>query len=224
MMPPEAVEAGLKKIAASVGLALLAGPGLAQGLTVYGGAELEVYHDENGPSTGTTSYLSGYVELEFSGFYGGVWAQVADDDLMDEYDLYLGCRNALDLGLSYDFSYMRYFYPNDGGNCCGEYLLSLGMPFGDQFSGSLDVYHDPDADLSSAHLGAAFAATDALELSANWESYEVDGAGNEQEWDLGATYYLGEETSADLRNYDGSEYAGSYWGLSLAWDSTLLGG
>ena len=214
----------MKKIAAAVGLVLLAGPGLAQGLTVYGGAELEFYHDENGPGTGTTSYLSGYVELEFSGLYGGVWAQVADDDLMDEYDLYLGYRNALASGLSYDLSYTRYYYPNDGGNCCGEYLLSLGMPFGDQLSGSLDVYHDPDADLSSAYLGVAFAATDALELSANWGTYEVDSAGNEQEWDLGATYTLGEETAADLRYYDGSDYAGSYWGLSLTWDSTLFGG
>lgn len=214
----------MKKIAAAFGLVLLAGPGLAQGLTVYGGAELEFYHDEYGPGTGATSYLSGYVELEFSGIYGGVWAQVADDDLLDEYDLYLGYRNALASGLSYDVSYTRYYYPNDGGNCCGEYLLSLGMPFGDQLSGSLDIYHDPEFDLSSAYLGAAFAATDALEVSANWGTYQVDGAGNEQEWDLGVTYYVGEETSADLRYYDGSEYLGSYVGLSLAWDSTLFGG
>lgn len=214
----------MKKIAAVVGMIFLAGPGLAQGLAVYEGAKLKFTQDEDGPSTGFKSYLSGYVELDFSGIYGGIWGRAASDDLLDEYDLYLGYRNETASGLSYDFSYTRYYYPNDGGNCCGEYLLSLGMPFGDKVSGSLDVYHDPEFDLSSAYVGGTFAATDALELSANWGTYEVDGAGNEQEWDLGATYYLGEETAADLRYYDGSEYAGSYWGLSLSWDSTLFGG
>ena len=70
----------------------------------------------------------------------------------------------------------------------------------------------------------AFAATDALELSANWGTYEVDSAGNEQEWDLGATYYIGEETAVDARWYDGSEYVDGYFGLSLTWDTTLMGG
>ena len=214
----------MKKIATAVGLVLLAGPGLAQGLTVYDGAKLEFTQDEDGPGTGTNSYLSGYVEAEFGGIYAGIWGRAASDDLLDEYDLYLGYRNELASGLSYDFSYTRYYYPNDGGNCCGEYLLSLGKPFGDALSGTLDIYHDPEADQSSIYLGGAYAVTDALELSANWGTYEVDSAGNEQEWDLGATYTLGAETAADLRYYDGSDYAGSYWGLSLTWDSTLFGG
>ena len=58
----------------------------------------------------------------------------------------------------------------------------------------------------------------------NYGTYQVDGASNEQEWDLGATYYVGEETAMDLRYYDGSDYVDSYFGLSLTWDSTLLGG
>lgn len=214
----------MKLLTAAIALAFMSSAAMAQGLTVYGGAELEFYDDEFGPGTGSTSYLSGYVELEYSGIYGGLWTEAASDDLLDEYDLYIGYRNELASGLSYDLSYTRYFYPNDGGNCCGEYLVSLGMPFGEQLSGTLDIYHDPDADLSSVYLGAAFAATEAIEVSANWGSYEVGGASSEQEWDLGVTYYIGDETSADLRYYDGSEYLGSYFGLSLAWDSTLFGG
>lgn len=214
----------MKSITAILGLMLSASPVLAQDYSIYGGAALEFTQDEGGPGTGTNSYLSGYVELEYSGFYGGIWAQVADDDLMDEYDLYIGYRNELASGLSYDVNYTRYFYPNDGGNCCGEFNLGLAMPFSDRFSGSFDVYYDPDADVGSAYLGAAFAPMDALEISANWGTYEVDGAGSEQEWDLGVTYSFSDETAADLRWYDGSEYAGDYFGLTLSWDSTLFGG
>jgi uncharacterized protein (TIGR02001 family) len=214
----------MKKLSTLVAAVLLAGPAAAQDFIVYGGAKLEFTHDEGGPGTGMTTDLSGYVEAELDGFYAGIWALTTNDNLAQEFDLYLGYRNEIAAGLSYDISYARYFYPNDGGNCCGELGLSLGMPLGDQLSVSADMYYDPDAEIGSAYVGTAFAATDALEVSANYGTYQVDGASNEQEWDLGATYYVGEETAFDVRYYDGSEYAGSYFGLSLTWDSTLFGG
>lgn len=204
--------------------ALMASPAAAQDILVYGGAELEFTFDEGGPGTGTTTDLSGYVEVEASGFYAGLWALTTNEDLAREYDIYVGYRHELASGLSYDVNYTRYFYPDDGGNCCGELGLSLGMPLGDQLSASADMYYDPDAEIGSAYVGAAFAASDALEVSVNYGTYQVDGASNEQEWDLGATYYVGEETAVDLRYYDGSEYVDAYFGLGLTWDTTLLGG
>jgi uncharacterized protein (TIGR02001 family) len=213
------------RIWAAIGvLALTAGGAAAQEVVVYGGAELEFTHEEFGPGTGTSSYLSGYVELEASGFYAGLWAQVADDDLLNEVDVYLGYRNETAGGLSYDIGYSRYYYPNDGGDCCGEITLALGMPVGEKLSTTFDLAYDPDAELGNAYVGAAYMVTDAIEISANYGVYEVDAAPSEQEWDLGATYYIGDETAVDLRYYDGSEYVDSYFGLSLAWDSTLLGG
>lgn len=214
----------MKILATLAAAALVTGPAAAQDLIVYGGAELEFTFDEGGPGTGTTTDLSGYVEVETNGFYAGIWALTTNDDLAQEFDLYLGYRNEHASGLSYDVNYTRYFYPNDGGNCCGDLGLSLGMPLGDQLSVSTDLYYDPDAEIGSAYVGAAFAATDSLEVSANYGTYQIDGASNEQEWDLGATYYVGEETAVDMRYYDGSEYVDSYFGLSLTWDSTLLGG
>jgi uncharacterized protein (TIGR02001 family) len=205
-------------------LMMSSGMAAAQDVVIYGGAELEFYHEEFGPGTGTSSYLSGYVELDFSGFYAGLWAQVADDDLMNEVDLYLGYRNETAGGLSYDIGYARYYYPNDGGDCCGEITLALGMPVSDQLSATLDVAYDPEAELGNGYIGAAFLVTDTIEVSANYGAYEVDGAGSETEWDLGATYYVGDETAIDARYYDGSEYVDGYFGLSLTWDSTLLGG
>lgn len=205
-------------------LALTAGSTAAQDVVVYGGAELEFLYEEYGPGTGTSSYLSGYVELEASGFYAGLWGQVANDDLMNEVDLYLGYRNETAAGLSYDFGYTRYYYPNDGGDCCGEITLALGMPVGEKLSATLDLAYDPEAELGNAYVGAAWTVTDAIELSANYGTYQIEAAPSEQEWDLGATYYIGDETAVDLRWYDGTEYVDGYIGLSLTWDSTLLGG
>ena len=214
----------MRTILGMTALAFSAGLAAAQDVVVYGGAELEFLHEEFGPGTGTSSYLSGHVEVETRGFYAGLWAQVADDDLMDEVDLYLGYRAETAGGFSYDIGYSRYYYPNDGGDCCGEITLALGMPVGDKLSATLDLAYDPEAELGNAYVGAAFAVTDAVEISANYGVYEVDAAPSEQEWDLGATYYIGEETAVDARWYDGSEYVDGYFGLSLTWDTTLMGG
>jgi hypothetical protein len=214
----------MKMIVGLAGLVLAGAPAVAQDVIVYGGAELEFYHNEGGPGTGTSSYLSAYAEADLNGIYVGVWGQLADDDLLNEVDLYFGYRNETAGGLSYDIGYARYYFPNDGGDCCGEITLALGLPVGDQLGTTLDVAYDPEASLGNAYVGVAFAATDKLEISGNYGVYEVDSAPSEQEWDLGATWSLGEETAVDLRYYDGSEYVDSYFGLSLTWDTTLLGG
>jgi uncharacterized protein (TIGR02001 family) len=207
---------------ASAIFALAASGALAQDVAVYGGTELEFTFDENGPDTGTATYLSGYLELERNGFYGGIWGQVADDDTLNEVDLYLGFRNELASGVSYDFGYTRYIYPNDGGNCCGEVTASLGVPIGDKLSTTLDLAYDPDSELGNAYVELAYQATDRFGISANYGVYEVEEAPSEQEWDFGVTYSLTDEAALDLRYYDGSEYEDSYIGLSLAYDTTIF--
>jgi len=210
----------MSRIAGLLALVLAAGSAEAQGLVVNSGAKLEYAHQEKGGSS--NSYLSGYLEAELMGFYGGVFGQVASDDLMDEVDLYLGYRNETAAGLSYDVGYTRYYYPNDGGDCCGEFTLALGMPLGSSLNGTFELAHDPKSHLTDGSLGAAWAATPALEVSGSFGIYEVEAAGSESEWDLGATYALGETTGVDLRYYDGSDYADGYFGLALSWDSSLL--
>ncbi len=203
-------------------LAVTAGGAMAQDLSVYGGAELEFTFDEDGPDTGTNSYVKGYLEVESHGFYAGIWAKIADDDAANRADPYLGYRGETAGGLSYDVGYYRYNYVNDSASNYGELFLSLGMPFGDKLSATLDLAYDPENSLGNAYVGAAYAATDKLEISANYGVYEVADAGSEREWDFGATWSLSDETAVDLRYYDGSEYAGSYIGVSLTWDSTLF--
>lgn len=214
-------------ICASI-LAMAAGQASAQDFIVYGGAELEFLHDEFGSGTGTNSYLEGYLEAEISGFFAGVTYEVANDDVLNEGNVYLGYRGALASGVDYTFYYTRYYYPNAGGDAGGEYSFELDVPLGEPVSVSLDLYYLPEfagsSSLGSAYLGAAWAVTDAFELSTYYGTYEVDAADNEEEWELGATYYLGEETAVDLRWYDGTEYVDGYVGLTLNWDTTLIGG
>jgi uncharacterized protein (TIGR02001 family) len=162
------------------------------------------------------------VEVESQGFYAGIWAKIANDDAATRADPYLGYRGETAGGLSYDVGYYRYDYVNDSASNYGELTLSLGMPFGDKLSASLDLAYDPENSLGNVYVGVAFAASDKLELSTNYGVYEVEGAGSEAEWDIGATWSLTEETAMDLRYYDGTEYAGSYVGLNLTWDSTLF--
>jgi hypothetical protein len=211
---------------ATVIAAVLAGTlsASAQDLVVYGGGEVELLFSPDGSGSDNTGTLSAYVEAEVNGIYAGLNGTVANDDVADEIYVYLGYRNELDSGFSYDLSYTQYYYPNDGGACCGEILLSMGQTLGDKTSVSLDIYHVPDDGTSSAYVGVAYDFTDTWNGSVNYGVYEVAGAGNESEWDIGATYAVNDEIGIDLRYYDGSDYAGGYFGLSATYDTTLFGG
>ena len=66
---------------------MTAGLASAQGIVVYGGAELEFLHEEYDPATGTNSYFSGYVKAEVRGCYGGLWGKLANDDLSGKINL-----------------------------------------------------------------------------------------------------------------------------------------
>ena len=197
-------------------------PAAAQDLYVYGGAKLEFLLEPGGAGSDNATTLSTYVELEKSGFYVGLYGAIANDSTANEVDVYLGYRAETAGGISYDIGYSRYIYPNDGGDCCGEITLSLGTPLGDKFAASLDLAYDPEASLGNAYLGLEFYATDKITLSANYGTYEVDGAGSEQEWDIGVGYALTDEAAVDLRFYDGTDYADSYVGLAITFDTTLL--
>lgn len=177
-------------------------PAVAQDFFVYGGAELEVLSEPDGAGSDNSSTLNAYIELEKSGFYAGLFGEIANDLTADELDVYLGYRAPAAGAISYDIGYSRYIYPNDGGDCCGELTLALGAALGDRFGASLDLAYDPEASLGNAYLGLEFYATDAINLSANYGTYEVDGAGSEQEWAVGAAYGLTDDAAVDVRYYD----------------------
>lgn len=191
----------------------------AGALVVTAGGELKFTF----PSDGATQELSGYVEAETNGLYGGVLALVSDDRGANEFDLYLGYRAEMESGFNYDLNYTRYFYPNDGGDCCGEIGLTLGQPVNDALGVTLDLTYDPASSIGTATIGADYALNEKLSVSANYGLVELGPPATEREWDVGVTYGLGQSAAVDLRYYDGSEFDG-YVGLSLTYDTRLFGG
>lgn len=205
--------------AALVGLGLLgAAPAAAQDLSVYAGAALVYAREPDGAGSDDTLAFQPYVEAEINHFYAGLWLSLSSDDVAHEVDVYLGYRNETAAGMSYDVGYTRYIYPNDGGDCCGELTLSLGVAAGDSLSLGIDAAYDPEASVGTASISADYAITDSLSVGA---AIGVTDNGNEQEWELGTTYYLTDTTSVDLHYYEGSDYPG-YLELKVAFDTTLF--
>lgn len=193
----------------------------AQDFFIYGGAALEYERQPNGKGSDDKKDINGYIEIEKSKFYFGVWAELSNQRLTTKADVYAGYRSEIASGVSYDISATRRFFLND----VGDYTsldLGLGMPFGDKLSGTLDLTWYPASRVGDVYVGLSYQVTDKLSVSANYGSYGVESAPDEQEWDFGAGYALGDETAVDVRYYDGSEYVDPYFGVSLTWDTTLL--
>ena len=207
----------LKTAVLGIGLAAAA-PAMAQDLTVYGGAALVYDRAPDGAGSADTLAFQPYVEAEVNHIYGGLWVSLNSDNTADEVDLYLGYRNETAAGMSYDVGYARYIYPNDGGDCCGELTLSLGLPVGDKLSLGIDAAFDPEAATGTASISSDYAVLDKLSIGA---AIGVTDNGQEQEWELGATYSLSDTTSVDLHYFEGSDYPG-YLELTLAFDTTLF--
>lgn len=193
----------------------------AQDFFIYGGAALEYSRQPDGKGSDDKKDINGYIEIEKSGLYFGVWAELSNQRLTSKADVYAGYRGQIASGLSYDISATRRFYLND----VGDYTsldLGLEMPFGDKLTGEIDFTYYPASKVGDVYVELSYQVTDKLSVSANYGTYGVEDASSEQEWDLGVGYALGDETAVDLRYYDGTEYLDPYVGLSLSWDTTLL--
>lgn len=200
-------------------LACVASPALAE-TTFSAGGTLEFYHDPAGPGSKEEIDASIYGEAEINGFYLGASALKSNDSTLDEFSLGAGYRGDMS-GIGYDVALTRYVYPRDSLSNYTELTLGLSRDFDDRLSGSLDFGYDLSNKAANAYIGASYAATDKLGLSANFGVYEVAGLSNESEWDLGATYALTDQMSADLRWYDGTDYTDGYVGLIFSWDTSF---
>lgn len=194
------------------------------GLAIYGGLALTsnyvsdgVTQTEDGPA------LQGYLELEASGFYAGLWSSNVSFEGLDdsvEVDLYLGYRGETPGGLAYDLGYYRYYY-NDTGDCCGEAIAVLSGQATDRLALEGQLTYDPEFGDWSAEVSPEFAISDAWNASGTLGyKHSLDGAYG----DLGVTYSLNDTANLDFRYADaeGQGNDGIFF-VTLSLDTTLLG-
>jgi outer membrane usher protein FimD/PapC len=193
---------------------------VAADLTVYGGAALTF---APGGDAATRTDFNAYVEADLANFYLGASVDIYNDKVSDEVDLSLGYRNTTASGLSYDLSYTRNFYPNDGGDCCGDVALSLSHALTEKFTGTFDLNYYPEDKTSDAYITLDYALNDKITLTSSFGIIQNAGTRDTRDAELAISYALGEETAAKLHYYDGSDYEG-YFALDLTWDTTLFGG
>ena len=198
---------------------LAAAPATAQEFALYGGASLS-YDVQLDKASGGDNALSfdPYIEAEVNHIYGGVALSLGQAAVDQAVDLYLGYRDETVTGMSYDIAYTRTFYPNNGGDCCGEFSMSLGAPVGEKLTLNIDATLDPGASEGSVSIGADYALNDKLTLGAAIGAADFGGA---QEWEIGGVYQVTDETAVDVHYYDGSDYTG-YVSLQLSYDTTLF--
>lgn len=205
-------------MAATSACLIAATPALSQDVTVYGGAAVVYSMQLDNAAGDNTLAFQPYVEAEVNGLYAGFWLSLNSDSVATEVDIYLGYRNETASGMAYDLAYTRYFYPNAGGNCCGELSLELNAPAGDVLTLNINAALDPQNSTGSVSVGGDYAIGDKFSLGAAIGLADFNGA---QEWELGASYQLTEQAAVDLTYYDGSDYTG-YVELKLSFDTTLL--
>ncbi len=201
-------------------LALPVGSAVAGGLSVSGGAALSY---ATGGDRGQKSDVNGHVEASTANLYFGASVDGYNDSANDEVDLDVGYRNALASGLGYDMSYTRNVFPNAGGDCCGDLGLSLSLPIGDALTATAESNYYPEDKTTDAHLTVDFALSDKITLTGKGGRVGNIGAGDTGEWEVAATYALGQDSAMTLHYYDSSAEKG-YLGLDLTWDTALLGG
>lgn len=167
--------------------------------------------------------FNAYVEADLANFYLGASADFYNDKLSNEVDLSLGYRNTTAAGLSYDLSYTRNYYPNDGGDCCGDVDVSLSTALTDKVTGTFEWNYYPEDKTYDAYVTLDYALNDKITMTGSVGVIQNPGAPDTKDMELAIKYALGAETAAKLHYYDGSDYKG-YFALDLTWDTTLLGG
>ncbi len=201
------------------GLALMARAAAAEDLTVTAGATLTSNYMSSGVTQSNDNpALQGYVEAESHGFYGGIWTSTVDFGGADnaEIDLYLGYRNDLDSGFSYDLSYYRYLY-DASGDCCGEFILDVSQSVGDAIVLRGELAYDPETESKRYEAGLDYAVNDQISLGATYGYAE----GGDHYGDIGATYAFNDTMSADLRLHDNSS-GDPILVLGVSFDTILL--
>lgn len=199
-------------------LSVLAAASLAlPGLTLPGLAHAETAAAENavtftGSVTVATAYVSDgfeysdgpviqpYVELGFGGFYAGIWASNAEEDLLgadSEVDFYIGYRGEAG-AFYYGIGYGYYTYPDASEFNSGEVLLNAGVGLSETLYVTGYLAYANEAETLDRSLRVDYyGPLDGLAL--------VAIAGDNESWrywSVGGNYALTDTVKADLTWHD----------------------
>lgn len=190
----------IKSLAFSLALAV---PSMsaAQELSFSAGATLTSEYVANGMKQSNGPAFQPWVEVEYSGFYAGLWASntaaaITGSDY--EIDVYAGYRN--DVGpFSYDIGYAHYFYTSPSVNCCGEFILSMGYVASDTVGLGLRFAVDPKTKVLNSRLTADFAVTEEVTLSA---AVGKISKGGQTYGSIGASYAVNDNVAISAAWHD----------------------
>jgi len=148
--------------------------------------------------TDDSAAIQGAFNLEYKGFYTGVWASNVDfkgeDDAVVEVDYLAGYKNDA-FGVTYDIGYGQYTYPGDTDNMnFGEVHLTLGYDF--------DILA-----LSASY----FAGVDTNDVSA---SSDEENWSPQNAYELGVSVPLPFKVSADA-SYGQYNHKGDYYSAGI---------
>lgn len=192
----------------------------AQDFNVYGGLAFTSDYIFRGQSqTDNDPAVQAYIEGDYLGFYTGVWTSNVDFGDNDDYefDVYFGYRNELANGITYDISYVL-FYFDDSGFCCDEITGVVGVPLGDQLTLSGLVAYDASEENVAVSGTAEFAVADKWTLSG---TIGDDDATDATFWDAGVNYAINDTAAVDLRYHD-TDVSDTRIVLSVTFDATLF--
>lgn len=186
--------------------------------------------------TFTTNYISNgvtqtkndptaqpWLEYRLDRFYVGTWWSNVNFDGNDdkvEFDVYVGVKDALDGGIFYDVGYARYLY-DDTGDCCGEFLFTLGYDHEEKFAIEGYTAFDPDADAFNTRLSFAVSLSPRIDISGTYGWRDVN---DNEYYHIGIGYSLNPHMSLDVR-YHGAQtgFDGVVASLALFTSGTTFG-
>ncbi|MBN8608873.1 MAG: hypothetical protein J0L81_18305 [Caulobacterales bacterium] len=129
-------------------------------------------------------------------FYAGVWGSSVDDfgvSASSELDLYVGVTPTLG-PVTFDLGVVGYYYPGASEDIdFNELKLGASISPTDAWSVGVTGYMSDDFlalgdDSLYLELGSSYAFSDAFSVSGAFGNQDVDGGGDYDTWNIGATY------------------------------------
>jgi uncharacterized protein (TIGR02001 family) len=168
----------------------------ANALTVTGTLTFASRYVSDGIEYSTGGVVQPYVELGYAGFYAGIWATNAAEELLgsdSEVDYHLGYRGEVG-AFYYDVGYGYYTYPGASDLNSSEWLLNGGVGLNETIYLTAGFAYSTEFEtLDSSLLVDYYTPIEGLSLAA---SYGYNDAWSY--WTIGAGYAFTEAVSVDL--------------------------